>query len=285
MSQPVLAAYVPTYATFTPYITAAEFKASATGVDVSQLVPGGDTATNNAALSTVIGRASNYADNLCHQVLAATADIEAGQYRVFADCTIRIPVRYTPLIAVTAVSVGSMPGQLQPLTDLSGVWPDRKVVRVPVTGYAPGSYVFAQLSYVNGWTNTTLAADAAIGATSLTIASPLGVVPGLTMQLYDGSNSEPITVAGNYQYGSSTVPLTTPTAFAHTSGAAVSALPPAIKQAVVLLTTALIKTRGAESVVMGAMEAEPEHAEKTEPGGLEEFDLAIDMLTDFMRRA
>lgn len=285
MVQPVLAPYVPSYAAFTPYITADEFKQSATGVDVSQLVPGGTVEDNAAALVTKISRASNYADNICHQVLAATADVEPGRYRVYPDCTIRVPVRYSPLIAITAVSLGRQPGQLQPLTDLSGLWPERKVVEIPVSGYPAGSMVYTLLSYVNGWANTTLAAAAGGGAVSLTVVQPIGILPGLTMQLYDAGNTEPVTVAADYEYGSATVPLTTPTVFAHGGGTALSALPPVIKEAVVLLTTALIKTRGAESVAMGAMQAEPDKTEKTEPGGLEEFKLAAAMLTDFMRRS
>lgn len=293
---PAVAPNVPTYATFTPYITAAEFKASATGVDVTQLVPGGTSAENAAALVTKIARASSYADNLCHKVLAATLDTQSGCYRLRPDGTIRVPLDNTPIIAVVSVSLGYRAGQLTPLGDLSGIGFRKKSIAIPVTGLSLGGtagpgvparagQVFATVQYVNGWANTTLTAPAAAGDLSVTVAQPLGMFPGLPVQLYDGASTEPAVVSAAYVQGSATVPLAAPLGFAHTAGVAVSALPPFVKEAVVLLTTALIKTRGAESVVMGAMEAEPEKAEKIEAGGLEEFDLAVDLLSPLMRVA
>lgn len=296
MPAPAVAPNVPTYATFTPYITAAEFKASATGVDISQLVPGGTTAENDAALLVKIARASSYADNLCHKVLAATLDTQSGCYRLRPDGTIVVPLDNTPIIEVVSVALGYRAGQLAPLGDLSGIQFRKKSIAIPVTGLSLGGlagpgvparagWVFATVGYVNGWANTTLATPAAVGDLSVTVSQPLGIFPGLALQLYDGANTEPVTVAASYIQGSATVPLTAPLAFAHTAGVSASALPPSIKEAVVLLTTALIKTRGAESVVMGAMEAEPDKSEKIEAGGLEEFDLAVDVLTEFVRVA
>jgi hypothetical protein len=60
-------------------------------------------------------------------------------------------------------------------------------------------------------------------------------------------------------------------------------LPESIKQAVVLLTSALIKTRGSDALVMGSMRSQPNKVSKTEDGGLEEIDLAVDMLEPFRR--
>jgi hypothetical protein len=288
MTLPIVAPYVPSYATYTPYITPAEFLDSATGVDVTQLVAGGTVAQNNAALATMIARASSYADGLCYQVLAATTDIQIGEYRVSRQGTIQVPVDNTPLIEVSAISIGR-PGAMQALTDLTGVWLRRKVVQIPVMGlsgyggYGAGCSVTAQVTYVNGWANTTLADSAAAGDSGVAVVNPLGLFPGLTAQIYDGVNTEPVTLAATYIQGSTTVPLAAPLSFGHQAGISLSALPPTVKQAVVLLTTAFIKTRGAEGIVMGAMAAEPRTTEKTEPGGLEEFDLAVDMLAEFKR--
>src|SRR6476660_2780256 len=98
MTAPALAPYVPTYATRVPYLTAEEYLAAPTGVDPSALIPGGSANANLAALTTVIRKASNYADSLCYQVLAATLDTQVGEYRIRPDCTIRVKLDYSPVV-------------------------------------------------------------------------------------------------------------------------------------------------------------------------------------------
>ena len=46
---PVVAAYVPTYASTEPYITADEYLAAPTGTDTTQLLPGSGVGPNRAA--------------------------------------------------------------------------------------------------------------------------------------------------------------------------------------------------------------------------------------------
>jgi hypothetical protein len=296
VTSPAIAPYVPNYASHTPYITRAEFLQSATGVDTSQLVPKGTTAQNNTALDTVIARASNYADNLCNQVLAATSDMQVGTYRMRRDGTIRVPVDFTPLIEVTAVKLGYQAGQLTALTDLSGLWIERKVVSIPVTNVstpslsssfatvAPYGRVFAQVTYINGWANTTLAALANAGASSLTVTSALGIFPGLVMPIYDADLTETtVTVASSYVQGSTTVPLVAPLVNAHAAGVSISALPPAIKQAVVNLTSWMIKTRGAAAMVINSINGGPSKQQKSSGGGEEDYDAAVDALSIFKR--
>lgn len=281
---PIVAPYVPFYATLQPYITVEEFLNEPTGVDTSQLIPGGDTAANKAALTTTIASASNYADGLCYQVLAATLDLQVGRYRVQRDGSILVPVSYTPLIEVTGVSLGMEPGQLTALTDLSGLWLQRKVVQVPVAGFGRcGGRLYTQLSYVNGYANTALAAAAAAGASSITVTSALGVFAGMPLTVYDGALTEPVTVDASYVLGSTTVPLAAPLTGAHTAGVAVSALPRAIKQAVIALTAHLIKTRGAESLALAGVSGGPSAVEKEIPGASEEYDEAVDLLHPFRR--
>lgn len=286
---PAVAPYVPFYATLQPYITVEEFLAQPTGVDTSQLIPGGTSDQNRAALMTTIASASNYADGLCYQVLAATADMQVGQYRVQRDRTsrapvIRVPVDFTPLIEVSDVKLGLAPGQLSSLTDLSGVWPERKVVQIPVGGLAPcGGSLYAQVAYVNGYANTALASAALQGATEVIVTSSLGVFPGMPLTIYDGATTEAVVVAPNYVLGSTTVPLVSALTGAHAVGIAVSALPRAIKQAVIALTAHLIKTRGAESVAVSGMSGGPAHVEQAEPGASEEYDEAVDLLHPFKR--
>lgn len=287
---PAIAPYVPTYANRVPYLTRAEFLAAPTGVDSSQLIPGGSTSANGAALDTLLLSASSFADQICHQVLAATADLQTGVYRRRPDGTIRVPVDFTPLIEVTGVSVGSRPGQLSALTDLSGLWIERKVVRIPVPNIArSGGDVFAQVAYVNGYANTTLTAAAIVGATSVLVASALGIFPGLTLTLLAdaAATTEQVTVASSYVQGSTTVPLVAALTHAHGIGDALTAMPRAAKQATICLATHLVKTRGAESVAMASTmtgtSAGAKKKQKDEVGSTAEYEQACQLLSDFMR--
>lgn len=299
MTAPLVAPYVTSYAVRVPYLTVEEYLAAPTGVDPSALIPGGSKAANLAALTNVIRRASSYADSLCEQIIAATLDVQTGEYRIRSDYTIRIKLDYSPLIEVVAVSIGSVAGQLTPLTDLSTIWPERKVIRVPVGGVistSPGitdgarsrsGYLFAQTQYVNGYANTTLAADVAAAATSITVASAYGIFPGLVLTVYadDLAQTEAVTVANTYTQGSTTVPLTAGLTYAHTSGQAVSALPGDVKQAVVALSTHLIKTRGAEAMSLASVSGGPTSMEKEAAGASEEYDQAVDLLHIYRRVA
>lgn len=297
MTTPAIAPYVPTYATRSPYITTVEFLNSPTGVDISQLVPAGNAAANQAALASEIGKASSWADSLCAQVLCATLDIQAGQYRIQRGGVIQVPVDYTPVVAVTDVKWGYRPGALNDLTDLSNVFPNGKVVEIPlwaangVTNLTPPpgpfqsrrGYVYAQVSYINGYANTVLSVAANAGQSSLTVQSAFGLVPGLQLTLSDGAVTEGVTIASNYVYGSTTVPLTAPILNSHIIGTSFSAFPLSIKQAVISLTTALIKTRGAASLSIGSIHEAPEKVEDIESGGMTDLEIAVDLLGPFRR--
>lgn len=297
MTAPAIAPYVATYATRQPYITVDEFLNAPTGVDPSQIKVGASSTENRAALAQQILRASGAADTICQQVLGATTDVQSGQYRVTPNGTIKVPVDYTPLVAVTAVKVGLLANSLATLTDLSGVWPSRKVAEIPVdaanytvfsdtpAAQARRGRVYAVVTYVNGYANTTLAANALAAATSVTVADGTGIVPGLPLRLYDATADlwEPVTVASTYVFGSTTVPLTSGLVNAHSAGTAISALPPAIKQAVIHLTTFYIKTRGAEAIAMEDFGGEPSHSVSAEAGGIEEYDWALELLEPHKR--
>lgn len=279
-----------------PYLTAEEYRRAPTGVDASALVPG-DAAASYAELGNVIARASSWADEMCNQVLSATTDTEAGRFRVGRDGLIRIHPRYTPVVAVTAFAYGAAGSTLTDLTDLSRVWVEDDVIVVPLIGsrtwqgalelgglVRPGGEAYCQWEYVNGWPNTTLAAATLAGGTSLTVADGTGLVPGQSrVTIYDTASTETVTVADTYVFGSTTVPLAAPLTFDHAAvGVSVSALPPVVKQAVVLLTSALIKTRSASSITMASVKDTP--GRKTSPtAALDESAVAEAMLGPFKR--
>lgn len=302
---PVFAPTVSTYATRVPYITPAEYAQAATGVDTGNLVPNGSAAQNAAALVRVIARASSWVDNLCYQVLAATRDRQAGRYRVRRDGTIAVPLDYAPVIAVAAASVGPAVNQLSALGDLSGLELGAKVVTIPAAATAGGpaapvpyfdsqllagrGTVYATVDYVNGYANTALAAAAAAGASSITVASPLAIFGGMTLTIADADKTETVTVAASFApsvtVANTAVPLAAPLANAHATGTPLGALPEAIKEATILLTSALIKTRGAEAYAMPGIGGQPDHLEHSESHGLEDVDVALDLLEPFRRPA
>jgi hypothetical protein len=292
----VFAPTASTYAYRAPYLTPAEYQNAATGVDSSNLVPSGSASQQAAALLRVIARASAWADTICQKILAATRDTQAGHYRVHRDGTLRIPVDYTPLVAVAAASVGDYPNQLAALPDLSVLGLGAKVVTLPAYaattqpvncyGRAASGDRYASLTYVNGFANTGVTAAGASGATSLTVANPLAIFPGMQMTLIDGGSTEIVTVAAGFTptvtIAPTAVPLAAPLGPGHTTSAVLSALPEEIKEAVILLTTALIKTRGAEAIEMPHFGGQPSKVEAA-AHGLEELDIALDLLAPHRR--
>lgn len=293
--QPIIAPGVPNYATETPYITVAEFLAEPTGVDVTQLVPQGSSMSNEAALARLIARASSQADDLCFKKLAATVDVEAGDYRLRSDGTIWVPVAYKPIVQVNSVSLGLYAGATTAMTDLSGLDVGTKLVKIPVCGLSPAltgstprapsrrGTIHAIVTYVNGYAVTTLSGPANAAASQVTVRSALGIVAGLSMTLSDDANTESVVVGAGYVPGSLTVPTVTPLQYAHTTGAALSAIPGAVKDAVILLVTSRIKMRGAEAVQMGSINAEPSKPQPTMPGGTSELAQAKELLKPFAR--
>lgn len=248
-----------------PYLTLTEFKNAPTALDYGNLVAGGTQAAQDAELSNAITRASSWIDNYCNQVIGATADTEQQRIRIRPDGSIRFHPKYFPVVALNSLSYGYSPNSLRTVTDPTGVWIEEQEVIYNLGGgststtagplsfnSAPAASVetYIQYSYVNGYANSVLAADVVVGATSLTVDSGLGILPGEMLNIYDGASTERVTVASTYTLGSTTVPLAAPLGFAHSAGTSVSNLPAAIKEAAILMTTAYLKIRGDAAMTM-----------------------------------
>lgn len=264
---PVVAPYVGTYANRTPYLTAAEWQAAPTAADMNDLVPNGDSAAQLQALADCIDRASGWIDGYCMGdgigVLAATRNTAYGWFRVGRDSVVRMPLKYRPVLEVSTVEVGGRRSTLTALSDVSDlVILPSGVIEVPlsvlpfdgVTRLGLASRVLMQVSYVNGWPNTLSTAATTAGGTSLPVDAALGIYPGSGLTVYDGERTEQVQVASSYVAGGLTLPLVGALGSAHAAGVSVSALPPSVKQAAVLLTTALIQTRGNDAIVLAAMD-------------------------------
>lgn len=265
------------YGARTPYITTAEYDNAPTAMDTTNLVSGGSV-SNLIALQETINRASSWVDQFtcgAWGTLCATVETENtrswGSYRN----TLIIHPKYWPTVEVRSFQFSSIPGGLASTTGAS-VTPSSSITVYPqqfevtltaattfnttgTTGFGGwgSSYGIARrteydclYTYVAGWPNTTLSASVAAGASSVAPTSVIGIYPGSLMTVYDLPNDEPCTVASTYIPGSAVVPLTSPLQFNHGSSATITNMPPAIKQAAILATTAFIKQRGSGALIV-----------------------------------
>ena len=261
---PVVAPSVTTYASHTPYLTLAEWLAAPTAIDISDLIQGGTAAQQNQAVQDAIERASSWVDRICHQVLAATTDTHSGRYLVNRWGNVKIPLPRKPILEVSAIAMGDNPSSMNLLASLVDVdIGGHGVIDVPAPGspfgsnygFGIGSRPLVRVTYVNGYPNTVLSASAAAAATSIVVTSALGIYPGSALTVYDAiAGTEKVTVASSYVAGSTTLPLVGALVYAHLAGVSVSNLPPVVKQAAILLTSALIQTRGDDAIVLDTMD-------------------------------
>jgi hypothetical protein len=259
-----------------PYLTTDEYRAAPTSVDTTNLVPGGIEGDQDVALANLILRASSWADTFCDQVLAATLNIETARVRADRMGMLHIHPKNWPILEVRDVQWGPWPNQLTSAVDFSSLWIEEQEFHIPMgssslmtslgplqfSGNVPsGQPLFVRYSYVNSWPDTiTTSAPGSAGATALTVANATGIYGGIaatatqtvpsgsSLGIFDGQYSESIQVAS---IAGNVLTLQSPTTQPHTSNVVVTALPAAVKQAIVLLTSSLVKTRGTEAIVMG----------------------------------
>ena len=249
-----------------PYLTLEEYKAAPTAIDLDNLVfSSQDPEVQDNELRNVIARASSWMDTYCNQTLGATVETEQQRSRVSTDGSIRFHPRFSPIVALTEFNYG-YPTNMASLGDCSIAWIEDQQIIIPNanlgnwTSQGPlsfGSYnggpsntVFLNYTYVAGYANTTFSSLSVVGASAITVQDATGIVAGQMLTIYDGINTENVTVASTYTYGSLTIPLTGSLLYPHALGSSISALPPALKQAAVLVTTAFLKVRGDSSMTM-----------------------------------
>lgn len=271
------APYSISYATRTPYLSVAEYANAPTSMDLANLVPGGSAAAQLTALQETINRASSWIDQVTCGAwgsLCATNEVENARSWGTYRNTIAIHTKYWPILQVTSFQYSAHPSGLAgsngasvtPSTSIT-VYPQEFEVSVTsnVSFSGPGTAGFGGwgvangiarrveydclYAYTAGWPNTSLAASVAAGAASVQPSSVTGVLPNSPMTIYDLPNDEQCVVASTYVPGAAIVPLTAPLQFAHPATATITNMPPAIKQAAILATTAFIKQRGSGALI------------------------------------
>lgn len=248
-----------------PYITTAEYKSAPTAQQTSNLVVGGNEAAQDAELAAVILRASSFMDEYLNQNLNATQMVETQRVRMTPQGYIALHPNNNPIVALINFQYGTNPNSLITLQDPSTAWFENSQVIIPLSllslsytnqgplafggGAAPYTQIFTKYTYVAGYANTTMGAATA-GAMSITVVDGAGFIAGQQYRISDGAKTETITVASTYTFGSNTVPLATPLAYTHLSGAAIGNMPAALKEACILITTAFLKVRGDSAMMM-----------------------------------
>lgn len=281
-----------------PYLSLAEFKNAPTALDYGNLVAGGNQAAQDAELTNAITRASSWIDQYCNQIIGATADVEQQRARIRPDGTIRFHPKYFPIVALTSFAWGSTPNSLVTAPDVSGAWLEEQEVIFPYAGQnltysnqGPLSFgfpsssraeTFIKYSYINGYANALTTASANAGDTSIVVDYPVGIIPGETLKIFDGASTENVAVSSNYSFGSSTVLLASPLINNHVSGVSVSALPAAVKEAAILVTSAYLKIRGDASLIMAVTTNPGQQIDGAQRVG-SDIAHAMDLLKPFRR--
>ena len=272
-STSAFAPFNTSYVNRVPYITSNEYNAAPNGMDTSNLVAGG-AAANTTALTETIARASSWVDQYvmgAWGTLAATVEVENARVWGSYRNTLIIKPKYWPLLEVSAFSYSALAGGLASSNAASitpagniTVYPQQfEVAPAGVVGLglnAPGGirrgYEYdCQWQYTNGYPVSTLAASVAAGATSFVPVSAMGMYPGTVLSIYDEPYNEQVQVSSTDTSDVAPVLITSGFQYAHASGVMVTNLPPAIKQAAILLTTALIKQRGSGALQVADMGA------------------------------
>jgi hypothetical protein len=293
------------------YISVAEFTNAPTGIDVTKLIPNGTPQQNQAELANVIRRASSWIDSYCGQVLAATVDTETITTRLNRDGFLRIQPANVPIISVQSLSYKLYPQAEWNLIDPSTYqvfpdriesynffsyfglfWPNLPMPYMPQpmgqpyqpyttpeqAAYIQNIPLMVRYTYVNGYPNTYLAANATAGEQTLTLVDVTGVQDGTKMTIYDGENTEDIVVSG--APNGNVVTLKSPLVFDHNANVAVSALPAAVKEACIIMTAYLIHNRG-----RSAIKASPTGPYRVSTGTEDNIDIehAKEMLRPYRR--
>ena len=279
-----------------PYISNEYLKARPTGLALDALVPNvSDPRQQDETLAKIILNASSEMDQFCYGAtggtMYATTDTEALWMRPDRDGMYKVSPPFLPLLAVTAFAAGTSQAQLQALTDLSTCTVERDKFRLFAYGIFTGTSsagplqfgvpanpnydMWVQYSYVNGWPLTALTSSPAAGANSITVADPTGIYVGTMLTIRDVPNGDDrvtvTSVSGN-NIGIST------TAYQHSAGAFVDALPEAILDACTEITVGLLKRRAQEGIKPSA-----KAREALESPGEDNFAVGFEKLRPFVQ--
>jgi hypothetical protein len=291
-----------TEGTHIPYVSIDEvlYSPTASAIDFSNLVANGSATVQRRALQELIVRASAMADNFVYGALGtltATVETENGRTRANRQGQIIVHPYFWPILEVRTFKAGYGPGQGLsdvPVTNnncsieryqfiMTGSYSLGTTVTTLNTIGSTWSYsapLFTEYTYVAGFANAFLTADAPAGSTTIQATTSIGIYPGLRLTIWDGMNDESVIVADNYNGTSLTIPLTAGTKYNHGTGTNVSNLPATVKQAVIHLVVSMVKQRGQGGLVLNEL-GEPTSVSGATVTSSADAMEAYDLLTEF----
>ncbi|EPZ47638.1 hypothetical protein [Alicyclobacillus acidoterrestris] len=235
---------------FAPYIGPKEFADTFVEVDLNCLSGNGNT-DPSAALLSILRRASSLADRWCKQILRSTIDTEIRMFHPAMDGTITVWPFYTPIRQVL---------NLQYQFDGQTEWHDIDITtnlhvldamfKYSGRHFNNGLNMFVQYTYVNGFPVSTLANDVVAGADTLTLLDTSGIRQGDKLSIYDGENSEIVTVLSVSGNTITTLPLL----YQHAKYTHISGMPNDISQATGMIAANLISRGSDGKTVVGDKE-------------------------------
>lgn len=293
------------------YITVSQYRSAPTAVATNALIP---KSTNNPqdslfALARVIERASSWADEIVfHDAqgsIGAALHTESMWATPKSDGSMALICNFKPVWECVGLALGCAPSQLANVDSSTAqdLWIEGKIINVPGWWNIPSpngpqvsfvrpvgidGNIYAVYNYVSGYPVNTLASNVTALATSLPLtpsvpggSSLVGIYAGAALTIDDGDSTETVTVQSA---PTGTSVTTSATQFAHTVPEApdairVSAFPRFADEAIILLTSVLIKTRGSRAMQLpSAPGGMPGKVEMGMAGALGDYEEACRIL-------
>jgi len=247
--------------------------------------------------------------------IAASLSVQAVQTRIKrgrgSGPELRLLCDYKPVLQAIGIDVGLSPAQVSSIGPTLAAMAriERRTIKVPwgwgpiqgrpsdsgpVVSYGGGGGVYAVWSYVSGYPHTSLVSSVAADATECTVVATNGSggmwgifsavppFPGTNLTIYDGNVTETVFIQDVTPGSNTTVLTTTPFLYDHVVPAApdflpVTTIPADVHEAIISLTSMLIKTRGAKALVM------PSSPGGTVPTGTKKAMAQAGALSDYNR--
>ena len=287
-----------------PYVSPSEYKAAPTAVNTGSLVPGAAQSIEMSELANVLLRASDWVDLFCFHgpdgTLAASPTVQSAWVTSKRE-GVGLICNFKPILAVTGVALGPGPSNLTALTDQDAqqISVDDIIIRLGQRRlFGPGLNAhgrqYAVWSYISGYPHMSLAMDAGAGDMQIVVEpgvpgaegiTPYGVYPGTQLTIRDATGGTEVVMVASAD--GVLVTLTAPLQNDHTvpdqpDYIYVTALPDAVEQATISLTSCLIKLRGSTAMVMAGQPGNtPTKQAADSVGGLGDLETAERLLMPF----
>jgi hypothetical protein len=225
-----------------PYVSTSAFTAHPTYLDLDDLRSGSSLESDQTAeLNNVLLIASDWADGYAEQPLGAHVVTQNCRARCDRFGVLKFHLDDRPFKSLVQIGYGYTPSSLSVLTTPQ-TWVQNNNLAVTIGGGSSGAWsgslqfgfpsvgseLYVQAVYSAGLVGTQLAADAAIGAMTLTVADPTGITPGGRYRIWEPGAEETVTVSSSWVPPTITVPVQAPlpasvtlaaaTQYAHTAG-------------------------------------------------------------------